>query len=72
MRAPESADSVNEILNAREDHAAPDADDPFGNMWASCYFAMTGFHALHVLGGLVVFASSWAWRRPAASGRSTR
>jgi cytochrome c oxidase subunit 3 len=30
---------------------------PFGNMWASCYFAMTGFHALHVLGGLVVFAA---------------
>ena len=29
---------------------------PFGNLWASCYFAMTGFHALHVLGGLVVFA----------------
>jgi cytochrome c oxidase subunit 3 len=29
---------------------------PFGNMWASCYFALTGFHALHVLGGLVVFA----------------
>ena len=28
---------------------------PFGNMWASCYFAMTGFHALHVFGGLVVF-----------------
>jgi cytochrome c oxidase subunit 3 len=28
---------------------------PWGNMWASCYFAMTGFHALHVLGGLVVF-----------------
>jgi cytochrome c oxidase subunit 3 len=28
---------------------------PFGNMWASCYFAMTGFHALHVLGGLVIF-----------------
>src|SRR5260370_39160547 len=29
---------------------------PFGNMWASCYFAMTGFHAIHVFGGLVVFA----------------
>jgi cytochrome c oxidase subunit 3 len=29
---------------------------PFGNMWASCYFTMTGFHALHVFGGLVVFA----------------
>jgi cytochrome c oxidase subunit 3 len=28
---------------------------PFGNLWASCYFAMTGFHALHVLGGLIVF-----------------
>jgi hypothetical protein len=29
---------------------------PFGNLWASCYFALTGFHALHVVGGLVVFA----------------
>jgi cytochrome c oxidase subunit 3 len=28
---------------------------PYGNMWASCYFAMTGFHALHVLGGIVIF-----------------
>jgi cytochrome c oxidase subunit 3 len=28
---------------------------PMGNVWASCYFAMTGFHALHVFGGLVVF-----------------
>jgi len=28
---------------------------PFGNMWASCYFAMTGFHALHVFGGIVIF-----------------
>jgi cytochrome c oxidase subunit III len=37
---------------------------PFGNMWASCYFAMTGFHALHVLGGLVIFAVMlvMAWR----------
>jgi cytochrome c oxidase subunit 3 len=29
---------------------------PYGNLWASCYFALTGFHALHVLGGLVVFS----------------
>ncbi len=29
---------------------------PFGNMWASCYFALTGIHALHVFGGLVIFA----------------
>src|SRR5262249_15810966 len=28
----------------------------FATMWASAYFAMTGFHALHVFGGLVVFA----------------
>jgi cytochrome c oxidase subunit 3 len=28
---------------------------PYGNMWASCYFAMTGLHALHVIGGLVIF-----------------
>jgi heme/copper-type cytochrome/quinol oxidase subunit 3 len=27
-----------------------------GNLWASTYFTMTGFHALHVLGGLVMWA----------------
>ena len=26
-------------------------------MWASCDFAMTGFHALHVLGGIVAFVA---------------
>ena len=25
-------------------------------MWASTYFLLTGFHALHVLVGLIVFA----------------
>ncbi len=45
---------VNQILKDHEDvHLTPTI--PFGNLWASCYFAMTGFHALHVLGGLVVF-----------------
>ena len=29
---------------------------PSGNMWASTYFMLTGFHALHVLVGLIVFA----------------
>jgi cytochrome c oxidase subunit 3 len=29
---------------------------PGGNMWASTYFLLTGFHALHVLIGLIVFA----------------
>jgi cytochrome c oxidase subunit 3 len=50
---------VNEILEQAEKdnadvHLTPAI--PFGNLWASCYFAMTGFHALHVLGGIVVFA----------------
>ena len=29
---------------------------PGGNMWASTYFLLTGFHALHVLVGLIIFA----------------
>jgi cytochrome c oxidase subunit 3 len=29
---------------------------PGGNMWANTYFTLTGFHAMHVLVGLVVFA----------------
>ena len=29
---------------------------PSGNMWASTYFLMTGFHAIHVLVGLIAFA----------------
>ncbi len=28
---------------------------PLGNLWSSLYFALTGIHALHVLGGLVMF-----------------
>ncbi len=28
---------------------------PGGNMWASSYFLLTGFHAIHVLVGLIVF-----------------
>lgn len=50
---------VNEILRKGEEkhNELPLTPTiPFGNLWASCYFAMTGFHALHVLGGLVVFA----------------
>ena len=29
---------------------------PSGNMWASTYFLLTGFHALHVIVGLIMFA----------------
>lgn len=28
---------------------------PFGNLFASCYFLMTGFHALHVIIGMILF-----------------
>ncbi len=57
--APELGERVNHILHEAEHdgrtlHIAPTV--PFGNLWASCYFAMTGFHALHVLGGLVIFS----------------
>ncbi len=55
----EVGDQVNRILHKADHlgvavHLSPAI--PFGNLWASCYFAMTGFHALHVFGGLVVFA----------------
>jgi cytochrome c oxidase subunit 3 len=42
------------LLREPELHLTPII--PYVNLWASCYFAMTGFHALHVLGGLVIFA----------------
>jgi cytochrome c oxidase subunit 3 len=53
----EVGERVNHILHeheAKEPRITPAI--PFGNLWASCYFAMTGFHALHVFGGIVVFA----------------
>jgi cytochrome c oxidase subunit 3 len=52
---PKDAPLVEGILEM-DSHAHLSYSIPYGNMWASCYFAMTGFHALHVLGGLVVFA----------------
>jgi cytochrome c oxidase subunit 3 len=46
--------AINELAEKHEElHLYPNI--PFGNLWASCYFALTGFHALHVLGGLVIF-----------------
>jgi cytochrome c oxidase subunit 3 len=45
---------ANELGHEYEDlHLPPYI--PYGNLWASCYFAMTGFHAVHVLGGIIVF-----------------
>jgi cytochrome c oxidase subunit 3 len=49
---------VNELMEKAEKAGTPvhlPPYVPFGNLWASTYFAMTGFHALHVFGGLVVF-----------------
>ncbi len=40
---------------------------PGGNMWASTYFTLTGFHALHVLVGLIAFAIMLPMRWGAAN-----
>jgi cytochrome c oxidase subunit 3 len=40
---------------------------PGGNMWANTYFLMTGFHAIHVIVGLIVFALLLPMRLNAAS-----
>jgi cytochrome c oxidase subunit 3 len=34
---------------------------PGGNMWASTYFLLTGFHALHVVIGLIFFLLALRW-----------
>jgi cytochrome c oxidase subunit 3 len=58
LQPAEVGTRVNELIEEAEKagadlHLSPAI--PFGNMWSSCYFALTGFHALHVLGGIVVF-----------------
>jgi cytochrome c oxidase subunit 3 len=40
---------------------------PGGNMWASTYFLLTGFHAIHVLVGLIVFVIMMPMRLGAAA-----
>ncbi len=35
---------------------------PGGNMWASTYFLTTGFHAIHVIVGLICFALTLTWK----------
>jgi cytochrome c oxidase subunit III len=56
--ALEVGEAVNELIEHAEKIGTPVHLAPYvkyGNLWASTYFAMTGFHALHVFGGLVVF-----------------
>tara|TARA_B100001123_G_scaffold185078_1_gene211866 strand:+ start:162 stop:1412 length:1251 start_codon:yes stop_codon:yes gene_type:complete len=48
---------INEIIDKSGNHPVHlPIMIPSGNMWASTYFLLTGFHALHVLVGLIVFA----------------
>ena len=35
---------------------------PSGNMWAATYFLLTGFHAIHVVVGLIIFAIGMCMR----------
>ena len=42
-------------LNDEHPHLKLPVVVPGGNMWASTYFTLTGFHALHVLVGLIAF-----------------
>ncbi|MFM8283070.1 MAG: heme-copper oxidase subunit III [Planctomycetaceae bacterium] len=39
---------------------------PGGNLWASTYFLLTGFHAIHVAVGLLVFGIMLTWRLDSA------
>jgi cytochrome c oxidase subunit 3 len=58
ISALETGEMVNKLIEEGDEagvHLRVSPYVKFGNLWASCYFAMTGFHALHVFGGLVVF-----------------
>jgi cytochrome c oxidase subunit 3 len=55
MTPRQVSEKIAELSEKEEYHLHLDHVIPYGNLWASCYFAMTGFHALHVFGGLVVF-----------------
>ena len=47
-----------ELKGEHEHGELPELNEviPNGNLWASLYFTLTGFHALHVIGGMVMFA----------------
>ncbi len=55
MRLPLSHDEPEHGLNHEYEWLRLPIVIPGGNMWASTYFLLTGFHALHVLVGLIVF-----------------
>ncbi len=63
VRNPKYEEGSHESGNSKEEPGLLDKYEelhlspfiPNGNLWSSCYFVMTGFHALHVIGGLVIF-----------------
>ena len=44
-----------EKVDTNSDHPHSQYHIPYGNLFASCYFTMTGFHAIHVIVGLIIF-----------------
>jgi cytochrome c oxidase subunit 3 len=59
IQSPEAEHGLNELF-ASESGFRPWLTLPMmipsGNMWASTYFLLTGFHAIHVIVGLIIFA----------------
>ncbi len=47
---------MNELLHEKGADLVLPMTIPSGNMWASTYFMLTGFHAIHVIVGLIFFA----------------
>jgi cytochrome c oxidase subunit III len=56
LKAAENVGGAHHGLNAHIHGLMLPMKIPSGNMWASTYFLMTGFHAIHVAVGLIVFA----------------
>lgn len=58
INAPVLGERVMHLLEqaeARGDYLHLTPVIPNGNLWASCYFTLTGIHALHVVIGLLFF-----------------
>jgi cytochrome c oxidase subunit 3 len=56
VTAEESDDAAHHGLNDQHPWLELPIMIPGGNLWASTYFLVTGFHAIHVIVGLIAFA----------------
>jgi cytochrome c oxidase subunit 3 len=56
IAAEESDDAAHHGLNDEHPWLKLPIMIPGGNLWASTYFLVTGFHAVHVIVGLIAFA----------------